>query len=921
MKMIKKNAFTLIELLAVLVVLVIILAIAIPSITGIINNARKNAFTSDIKIVIKTIERKIALEDDFDVYNLTVDNMKNLIDISSDNYEAIYVLDSTYEPPVLGSNYPSLMTRENTVSAPKWMSSSNDSSLAVTIPEGKVYVYIIGKNKWAGLVGQGTLKSVSVVESDAGCHEASNNYEIYQRTIALSSGGYLGVGFISPFDDFATDGLISKHNEDGSHVWSKTFAGSEDEMLNDVVETSDGYIVVGSTMSSDGDIDGTNQGYQDALIIKYDSNGSIVWQKLFGGSNTDEYYSVLTVADGYVALGASYSSNGDLTGINNGHSDGIIVKYDNNGNVVWKKSYGDANHQSFIKAINLSDGYLVVGDTGDTGDGNGNALIAKFDLSGNIIWDTTTGGTESDYFNDVAKVLDGYIAVGATYSSDGDITGLSKGSSDALLVKYDLNGNRVLIKTFGGTESDYYTDIITTSDGYVLSGNSSSHDLDMISNDGIETGFVSKYDLSNNMIWQDIIGSDYENSYLYSITVDDEYYISSGVAGNDIDAFIRKYDSNGNIIWNQLNNVKKTVCPQYNYCGLESYIPYESDYTTIEADGSNYLIAGQYSGVSFITKYGANGKIIWEKQIPNVDWSDSYAQILIHDIESTANGYMAVGIDQDVNQAYLSKYDKNGNMLWSKVNDNDASYVVIKEFGTGYLAIVKDYTNNYIFLQKLDGNGNVIWTANDGSLLASNITKDIEVLADGYITIGGIYGATVTATITKYDLLGNLVWTKSYNTGTENFFNGVTVDDTGYVVAGLKDSSTLLVKYDTNGNIVFEKSNSINSINDVEAVSDGYILSGGALLKFDKNGNFVWEKFTEYENPFLETIGIGSQYYAISGDPRNRSYYTIIDGAMHLTYFLRYAEINIYGETGNLISVNAYKGNEFYLSCSGGLPQ
>ncbi|MDD2490335.1 MAG: prepilin-type N-terminal cleavage/methylation domain-containing protein, partial [Bacilli bacterium] len=51
----KKKAFTLVELLAVIVILAIILAIAIPSISGIINNATKEAFLSDAKMVLKAV--------------------------------------------------------------------------------------------------------------------------------------------------------------------------------------------------------------------------------------------------------------------------------------------------------------------------------------------------------------------------------------------------------------------------------------------------------------------------------------------------------------------------------------------------------------------------------------------------------------------------------------------------------------------------------------------------------------------------------------------------------------------------------------------------------------------------------------------------------------------------------------------------
>ena len=54
----KQNGFTLVELLAVIVILAIILAIAVPSISGIINNSKKSAFEADVKMIITGIEYK-----------------------------------------------------------------------------------------------------------------------------------------------------------------------------------------------------------------------------------------------------------------------------------------------------------------------------------------------------------------------------------------------------------------------------------------------------------------------------------------------------------------------------------------------------------------------------------------------------------------------------------------------------------------------------------------------------------------------------------------------------------------------------------------------------------------------------------------------------------------------------------------------
>ncbi len=55
----KKKGFTLVELLAVIVILAIILAIAVPSISTMMTNARKSAFEDNVKLIIKGIDYKV----------------------------------------------------------------------------------------------------------------------------------------------------------------------------------------------------------------------------------------------------------------------------------------------------------------------------------------------------------------------------------------------------------------------------------------------------------------------------------------------------------------------------------------------------------------------------------------------------------------------------------------------------------------------------------------------------------------------------------------------------------------------------------------------------------------------------------------------------------------------------------------------
>jgi type IV pilus assembly protein PilA len=85
------NGFTLVELLAVVVILIIVLAIAVPTVTGIIKSSTKGAFKSDAKMVLQAIEYKKLNEEGFNPQEITKENMMNIIGLNSDNYKQVNI--------------------------------------------------------------------------------------------------------------------------------------------------------------------------------------------------------------------------------------------------------------------------------------------------------------------------------------------------------------------------------------------------------------------------------------------------------------------------------------------------------------------------------------------------------------------------------------------------------------------------------------------------------------------------------------------------------------------------------------------------------------------------------------------------------------------------------------------------------------
>jgi hypothetical protein len=155
--------------------------------------------------------------------------------------------------------------------------------------------------------------------------------------------------------------------------------------------------------------------------LKYDQDGNLLWQKSWGGNDYDIFTDILLIEDdGFAVAGYSYST--DIEGItNNGNSDVIIVKYDKDGNLLWQKNWGGNSENDFNKIFLTEDGgFITVGSIGFGGDiegisieGNRDGLIVKYDKDGNALWYINWGGAEDDRLSNLLLTQDGdIVAIG-----------------------------------------------------------------------------------------------------------------------------------------------------------------------------------------------------------------------------------------------------------------------------------------------------------------------------------------------------------------------------------------------------------------------------------------------------------------------------------------------------------------------------
>lgn len=390
------------------------------------------------------------------------------------------------------------------------------------------------------------------------CLGGTNSEQAFNNIEKTSDGGYILASHTSSNDGDVSGNRgvwniwIVKLNNSGSIQWQKCFGGTGDTSFMNwnvsIKQTTDGgYIFASTTMSNDIDVSGNHGGW-DIWVVKLNSIGNIQWQKCLGGTEYELAQSIeLTSDGGYIVAGSTSSNNGDVTGNHSVSSDAWIIKFNSTGGIQWQKCLGGTGLEQAYNIKQTSDNGYVVACRADSnnGDVSGNHgsndfWLVKLNSSGVIQWQKCYGGTNSEYASDIQLTNDGgYILCGQTNSNNGDVKGFH-GGVDCLVIKVDSLGTIQWQKCLGGTTNNgiYFGMpfcIIKTSDGgFIVFCTSDSNDGDVIGK--AFDYWVVKLNSSGAIQWQKCMGgTSLEQACSVKQTTDGGFILSGFTFSNDGD--------------------------------------------------------------------------------------------------------------------------------------------------------------------------------------------------------------------------------------------------------------------------------------------------------------------------------------------------------------------------------------------------
>ena len=316
-------------------------------------------------------------------------------------------------------------------------------------------------------------------------------------------------------------------------------------------------------------------------IAIYDRNKNIVKESSFDSEYNSNFNDVIKVDNGFIAVGSIVS---DSKQIETNTKDALVVKYDNDLNVVWSNTYSVLSDTIFNKIIDDgNDNYVIIGQSiyenmelGNHVTGGG--IIVRINSEGEITSHNNYGGNKSGNFNDIIKVNDGYIVCGKDATNYGIVVkfkrDFNREDSDNGIISKKVMWQR----TYSNTDNEGFTDMALVNDIlYVCGAINISDEKDKDGNPVFkyDAGIVL-YNINGKYLSKTITINDDIHNLFTSIENDDNYlYLTMLLDVDNINekqrSMLVKYDLEGNLI-------SKENYDEKNDNVLNKLIKYNEDY-------------------------------------------------------------------------------------------------------------------------------------------------------------------------------------------------------------------------------------------------------------------------------------------------------------------------------------------------------
>gem|GEM_PF-3439706 len=553
--------------------------------------------------------------------------------------------------------------------------------------------------------------SIDYANSETG-YGIFGGYRDKGEGIAVDSNDNVIVAGHSNSFDGSYDVWTIKYNSTGSLIWNKTAGGDgEDYGYGVAVDSNDNVIVAGHSNSFGGDY--------DVWTIKYNSTGSLIWNKTIGGSGEDYGY------------GVAVDSNDDIIVVGTKGNDVWTIKYNSTGSLIWNKTIGGSGEDyGYGVAIDSNDNVIVAGYTNSFGE-DYDVWTIKYNSAGNLIWDKIFDWGGEDYEKDVAvDSNDNIIVIGYTDLGEEDY-------SAVLAIKFDPNGYPLIIGTIGGNEDYGHGITVDSNDNLIMTGSMSVYDASGIISDD---AWTMKYNSTGSLIWQRTAGG-LGGDYGKDVAVDsNDSVIITGFTEDDV--WTLRYNSSGSLNWSNTIDIDKDIslitiknCDiiQDNAAIADAASIYFLSMQNSTIINNTFSISSDFWPISFFSSSGNN---ITGNNIVGADgielWSSSNNHFIDNNISGTYDG---IKLELSSNNIFTENNISAGDMgvsLRSSSSNNFTGNDFYGYYGLGEgdgIELLSNSNSNIFRNNKLDvaEEGVVLYSSSSNIFEGNNITANYSV--------------------------------------------------------------------------------------------------------------------------------------------------------------------------------------------------
>lgn len=267
---------------------------------------------------------------------------------------------------------------------------------------------------------------------------------------------------------FDSDCYLAKSDKDGNFLWVKTIGGKLGQTGNCVVVDNDDNIILTGGAGLTTIIE--NVKYENSrgggiFIVKYNSNGNLLWHRIYQDKNFADSQTLTTDADNNIVFSGRFKNIAfdDSILTSNGQVDIFLTKINRNGDFIWTRKIGGNDDDSpSVVLINSKGEIILSGEIqnkitfdNQTIEANeyDDVFVSKFTKNGELIWVKSFGGGHFDRVWDMAiDDLDNIYLTGdfidSIYVEGNIILPEPNSHSNAYLVKYSSDSNLIWFKKF-----------------------------------------------------------------------------------------------------------------------------------------------------------------------------------------------------------------------------------------------------------------------------------------------------------------------------------------------------------------------------------------------------------------------------------------------------------------------------------------